>query len=318
MIISIIYITLHTYFKLGGIRVGSERWGLRIIEVENFSNKTNAVNAVETLIEEPWYNATFFFGPITSGLLGPTAAITEAHKKLMISSRSNFPSVWTLDAFNYTLGMMYQYPAQNWVADVFPLYAANGAKTVGYICDLKLDFDTLTYCHEKASDLIAQLPASMTLTRYLQVDSTKASYRMDLYNVVLNISLSDVDVIIVSADAEGPLYDDAIGFMKDLNFNPKGFVCECDPEATSSDPTDYQYFTFITDWSEQQNYTSGISGEQSEHYPMELKDIVTNYSFEYFFPNQALATSNFTTNSQSSTTKFLKVLPMKLSLAVKF
>lgn len=51
----------------GGITVGSEKWGVSVIEVEDYSNDTMANNAARELLSATNYDVDFMFGMSNKG-----------------------------------------------------------------------------------------------------------------------------------------------------------------------------------------------------------------------------------------------------------
>ena len=221
----------------GGIRIGNDRWGVKIYEVENFSNATLAAYAAEKIINT--YNPTFFFGPVTSGITKPVVNVTDTYKKVLMSTRANAPHVFD-GSFKYAFGMLSAWPPMGIFEDTFGLYAAKGAKKIGVICDKSIYYNVtnsygnyvaLSFCdHVKIDDLMAEVtPHGMTVSEenYFEILST-SDYSNDLYEAVLALSKSNIDVLIILCnDALGmsyrleylndvPFMVDAINYMKEL------------------------------------------------------------------------------------------------------
>jgi hypothetical protein len=199
----------------GGITVGNdEKWGLKLVEIENFSDKNLSINAVKQMLKSK-YNATFFFGPITTGLLEVVANVTEESQKILISSQSNFPSVWN-GKFKYAFGMMQQYPPIYMFRDTYKLYADKGAKKIGVICDSTIFFENITFCNWVEKERLENevKDHSMTVIKNISVASGKKSTYDELRAAVSTMSGSDIDVLIISCDYGTSYLKDIISFMK--------------------------------------------------------------------------------------------------------
>ena len=178
------------------------------------------------MVDQNKYNATFFFGPITSGLLNSVANVTEPNQKILMSSRSNFPTVWT-GAFDFTFGMLYHWPPKNAFFDTFKLYADKGAKKIGIICDSTEYFTGYNYCmHVEKDSFTAEVqPYGMTVVKNISVASGLDSTYNNLREAVREMSQSDIDILVISSgigdyyppEVTIPSYlEDIIYFMKDF------------------------------------------------------------------------------------------------------
>ena len=202
---------------------------MRLVEIENFSKGTTATYAAEQLVDPNNYNATFLFGPTSTGLLDAVTKVTEPNKKILMSSRSNHPNSWN-GTFKYTFGMLWKWPARNVFRDTFKLYAEKGAKKIGVICDPYV-YNTANnnYCMN-VMDLAAEVaPYGMTVNISISVFSGNDTTYNELREAVKIMSQSDIDVLIVStgigmsyppvlAFTQRPTsyLKDIIYFMKDL------------------------------------------------------------------------------------------------------
>ena len=194
-----------------------------------------ATNAAKQLVDQNKYNATFFFGPITSGLLEVVANVTEPNKKILMSSRSNFYTLWT-GSYNFSFGMLYTWPPKNPFLDTFKLYMDKGAKKIGIICDSAV-YSTgsvffLNYCmHVSKETFEAEIqPYGMAVVKNISVASGLDSTYNNLREAVRTMSQSDIDVLIISTGV-GMSYPpvlsatsvsyikDIIYFMKDFKVN---------------------------------------------------------------------------------------------------
>jgi hypothetical protein len=197
-----------------------------MVEIENFSDKSLAKNAATQLVDPNKYNATFFFGPISSGLLNSVANVTEPNKKILMSSRSNFPTVWT-GVFDFTFGMLYHWPPKNPFLDTFKLYADKGAKKIGIICDSTEYFPGFNYCmHVEKVTFDAEIqPYGMTVEQNISVSSGLDSTYNNLREAIRIMSQSNIDILVISAGIADyyppvvtvPSYiKDIVYFMKDF------------------------------------------------------------------------------------------------------
>jgi hypothetical protein len=191
-----------------------------------------AANAAKRLVDPNKYNATFFFGPIMSGMLEVVANITEQNQKILMSSRSNFYTIWN-GAFNYSFGMLYTWPPKNPFLDTFNLYQEKGAKKIGIICDSTV-YSTGTaffynYCmHVSNETFTAEIqPYDMTVVINISVASGLDSTYNNLREAVRKISQSDIDVLIISTGV-GMSYPPVLGatavsYIKDIIYFMKDF-----------------------------------------------------------------------------------------------
>ena len=165
--------------------------------------------------------------------------MTDSKNKVLMSPRSNAPAFWD-GSSKYAFGMLAAWPPTGIFKDTFGLYAAHGAKKIGVICDKSIYYNALTsygtyvalsYCdHVKIVDLRAEVtPHGMTVSEenYFEILST-SDYSNDLYEAVLALSKSNIDVLIILCnDALGmsyppqrpydvPFMVDAINYMKEL------------------------------------------------------------------------------------------------------
>jgi hypothetical protein len=143
-----------------------------------------------------------------------------------MSSRSNFPTVWN-GAFDFTFGMLYHWPPKNAFLDTFKLYADKGAKKIGIICDSTEYFPGFNYCmHVENNTFTAEIqPHGMTVVKFISVASGQDSTYNNLREAVRTMSLSDIDVLVISVGigdyyppiVANPSYlANIINFMKDI------------------------------------------------------------------------------------------------------
>ena len=169
------------------------------------------------MLDTSKFNATFFFGPITSGLLEVVANLTEESQKILISSFSNFPAVWN-GKFKYTFGMMQQFPPIYMFRDTFKLYADKGAKNIGVICDSTYYHDNITFCNYVEEDRLTNeiKGYGMTVVKNISVASGLDSTYNNLREAVSTMSQSNIDVLIISCNYGTSYLKDLISFMKDF------------------------------------------------------------------------------------------------------
>jgi branched-chain amino acid transport system substrate-binding protein len=137
----------------GGIVVGAEKWGVQIIEIEDYSNSTMASYAATQLVgSTSTFNVDFMFGPYSSGLTGPVLDITEADSMLMLASGSNQPTVWDGNV-QYGYGLLY--PGGGYFLDSLTLYAAKGATTAGLICNSAQNANSCNHRGDGISIIVA-------------------------------------------------------------------------------------------------------------------------------------------------------------------
>jgi len=242
----------------GGISVGSEKWGIQIVEVEDYSNVTMASYAATQLTDPGGsFNVDFMFGPYSSGLTGPVLDITDPLETLLLASGSNQATVWDGNV-EYGYGLLY--PGGGYFDDSLALYAQVGATTAGFICNSASSANTCDSI--TPSELTSQLAAvGITLTHYYSVNSDLATYATDLAADISTLASEDVDVLILN-----DYYDicvDGLSMAVDLGWTPKGTylaICNNDADALVAMGTNAWYAGTYTAWDSQSTYTSGISG----------------------------------------------------------
>ena len=75
--------------------MGNESWGLRLVEVEDYSDATLCNLAAETLLSQSQPPIDMFLGPYSSSLTLGVLNISETHGKVLMSAGSNQANVWT-------------------------------------------------------------------------------------------------------------------------------------------------------------------------------------------------------------------------------
>ena len=88
----------------GGILVGSKRYGVRLVIVEDGSSAEQVTNATANALRPPAGPADFAWGPYSSGLNGYAVRQSYADGKLQINSGSSKSSVYALN--NLTFGAL--------------------------------------------------------------------------------------------------------------------------------------------------------------------------------------------------------------------
>jgi hypothetical protein len=143
-----------------------------------------------------------------------------------MSSRSNFPAVWT-GAFNFTFGMLYHWPPKNAFLDTFKLYADKGAKKIGIICDSKEYHPGFNYCmHVENNTFTAEIqPHGMKVVQNISVASGFDSTYNNLREAVRIMSTSNIDVLVISSGI-GDYYPPVVtvpSYLKDIVYFMKDF-----------------------------------------------------------------------------------------------
>lgn len=252
----------------GGIIVGTERWGIEIVEVEDYSNATMARYAADQLVGvTSQYDVDFMFGPYSSSLTAPVLNVTETNAMVLLSAGSNQPAVWNGDV-QYGYGLLY--PGGGYFLDSMPLYKAKGAQTVAFICNTAASANSCNSISE--SDLSTQMTSiGMALTHYYSVNSDSPSYMIDLSNDLVQLAAEDVDVLIL-ADYYAVCVD-ALSLAVEMDWTPKGTylsVCNNDANAVAAMGSNAWYAGTYSAWASQSTYVSGISGMSVQQFTTEF------------------------------------------------
>jgi branched-chain amino acid transport system substrate-binding protein len=241
----------------GGIAVGAEKWGVKIVEIEDYSNSTFAEYAANNLVSAAGYNIDFMFGPYSSGLTGPVMDITEASTKLLFSSGSSKSTVWTTDV-DYGFGMLY--PSGGYYEDSMAVFEAQGAKNVAILCNSQADGNT---CPTPDALLTAIDDLDMTLLFDIEIDSSASTYEADLYTALESISSSAAPVDVLILHDYSVLCVDGLQQLQDLDWTPSALylvICNTDAAAVEEMGSAIEYATTYDSWASDGVFVSGISG----------------------------------------------------------
>ena len=237
----------------GGITIGSEKWALDIIEIEDFSNSTFCNYAASQCMEQ--FSVPFMFGPYSSGLTKGVVQLTDANKTLMLSSGSSSPSVWD-GTVEYGWGLLYK--TGGWWDVVLSAYASKGATTAAYLCSTKI-------CGTDAESTTATMTTTfsdsgITLSYYYALDPTSNTYTSDLNNAMATISTANVDLLTIADYST--ICIDAVAQADALEWTPSGLflsICNNDVDVQTAMGSELYYATASSSWSPEASYTSGIS-----------------------------------------------------------
>ncbi|CAM9197775.1 unnamed protein product, partial [Ectocarpus fasciculatus] len=241
----------------GGITVGVEKWGVKVVEIEDYSNSTFAEFAANNLIDPSGFAVDFMFGPYSSGLTGPVLDITEADSKLLFSAGSSKSTVWTTDV-DYGFGMLY--PSGGYYEDSLAVFQANGASTVAILCNDQPDGST---CPTSSSLTTAIDDLGMTLLYDIEIDSSAATYETDLYTSLETIATSATPVDVLILHDYSDLCIDGVSVLKDLDWTPNALylvICNTDAAVVEEIGESIAYATTYDSWGSDGIYVSGISG----------------------------------------------------------
>jgi ABC-type branched-subunit amino acid transport system substrate-binding protein len=241
----------------GGIEVGSEKWGVKVTKIEDYSTTSYVQSGANALLTSQ-FDIDFFFGPYSSGLTGPMIDITDPAKKLLMSAGSNLNTVWD-GTVEYAWGLLY--PDASYYTDAFAAYKGKGASTIGFICNSQ---SSGTTCSSTQDTAIAEAAAAngMTVSYTYKIDSSLSTYSSTLTAAITEMAsaASPPDVLVLYDYAT--ICKDAYPIMQSdsVDWTPEGvFLVVCNNDATvqAAIGSSIAYATSYTSWSKDLSFTSG-------------------------------------------------------------
>jgi serine/threonine protein kinase len=241
----------------GGITVGTEKWGVELIQVEEYSDKNYVVLVTQQLAT----TADFFFAGYSSGLTGPLIKSSDAQKKFAVTAGSNINTVWN-GSPKYAIGMLYE----DQFKDPMTMFYQRGARTAAYFCTTAASASTCPTSIQR--DIIDKFATyGITVKLSFPLDPTAANYPQLIASAMQNVSKADVDLIVVKDYA--PICTDIVTWAVTLDWTPKGvFFSACTevPSVKKTLDTALWYISSYTMWSASAVYTSGISKYSNSYF----------------------------------------------------
>lgn len=190
----------------GGIKVGNDKYQVKIIMYDDGSNAQTASKLTEKLISEDKVN--FLLSPYSSGLVQATSSIAEKYHIINIAPIANAESLYER-GYKYIFGIL-------------PKAASNLSSIVDMIGEYKLDIKSLVVV--SPDDLFplngAEGVKSSAEKMGLKVDFIKyPKDSSDLSSVVSQIKAINPDAVISSAYFEGAVL--LVKQMKEQKVSPK-------------------------------------------------------------------------------------------------
>lgn len=239
----------------GGITVGSQKWGVQITQVEDYSNATFDKYTAGALLSEGTID--IMFAPYSSGLTTPVLPQTEDADMLLLAAGSNSNSLWNGDV-QYGFGTLYA--AEGDLPVALPLYEQQGARTAAYFCSTDPNANTCTIStQESLTSTFAA--AGITLTYYYEVDPTADDYASVLASNIAEIADANVDLVTIHDYSA--LCIDGIADMQAIDWTPAGVylqVCNNDVNVVAELGSGLWYAGSYSMYATDAQYTSGITG----------------------------------------------------------
>jgi branched-chain amino acid transport system substrate-binding protein len=256
--------------KSGGVKVGNQKYQLKIVYYDDKSDSTESSRLVEKLIVEDKVN--FLLGPYSSGITIPDSLIAQRYKVPMIEgggasgkifSRGNKYIFGTLPPagqyFKSTLEMLKTFsPAPKTLAilyadDKFDVSVAEGTSILAN----EMGFNVVL--HEKYAE--------------------KAT---DFNSILTKIKALKVEVVLVAGHTE-----ESLNFTqqaKELNVNPKLISMTVGPSEADfrkSLGKDAEYIYGVASWSTQMNFIGSLFGDTQEF----VKEFKAKYKYDPDYHN---------------------------------
>jgi ABC-type branched-subunit amino acid transport system substrate-binding protein len=240
----------------GGITVGTEKWGIELIQIEDKSDAAHADYATRLLVNDTVYNVDIMFGPYSSGLTKGVMAITEPDGELLLSAGSNMESLWATGPVN-AWGML----AVNggYYEGAMATLASKGASKVYAICNNNAGGKTCS-TNDESFITTAVVAANMTMIDYYEVDSTTSTYMTDLMTGLNIAKTAGADVVVINDYSA--VCVDGVAMLQEMGWTPNAlFLAVCNGDHTvvaAIGDTAMAYITTYTGFTSVATYTSGI------------------------------------------------------------